>query len=106
METAVKLFEINSMSFEERDQDVILFGKIVQDHMSYTTSILVSQTGLNKVINELYKQNEDCNVHELIQSEKIGYNETIYSAEFSSLLNRSVCLDKILSNQSLRQIRA
>ena len=106
METAQKYFEINSLSFEAKDIDVIIRGNIIQDHMSYTTDVLVSQTGLNRLINELYRQNEGYNVHELINSERIQENEIFYTAEFSNLQNRMLNLDMILGNQSLKQIRA
>ena len=106
METAQKYFEINSLSFESEDIDVIIRGKIIQDHMSYTTDVLVSQTGLNRLLNELYRQNEGCNVHEMINSECIEENEIFYTAEFSNLQNRMLNLDIILGNQALKQIRA
>lgn len=106
MNSTARQFEISSVSFEKNDQDVLLQGTILQGHMSYNTNVLVTQTGLNKLINELYRQNEGFDVHEMLRVEQIGSNETMFSADFIPLPNRIISLENILGNQSVKQIRA
>ena len=98
MNTTDKLFEICSLTFEQNDLDVIVKGMITHGHMSYSTDVLISQTGLNRLLNELYRQNDGCDIHGMFTSEQIGLSETMYSASFTELANRQIQLEKILFN--------
>lgn len=106
MNLGTRIFEVNAFQFEANDTDVLVKGTMIQNHMSFQTDVLISQSGLNRLINELYKQNEGSSVHDLITTDWVDENEMLYSAELTSLPNRNINLNNLFENQTIKRIRA
>lgn len=106
MEASIKKLEITSIQFESNDLEVLIKGKMSYGHLSHPTDILVSQTQLNKIINQLSKQNTNFEFDKFITAEKMYDNETLYTILLDSDINSSLYLHEILNTQSYVEICA
>ena len=106
MRTTEKIIEIRSIQFESNEPDVLIKGNVEQGDLSYPTDVLVSHKQLNKIINQLTKQNAlfDFNTHLLV--EDMYNNEQLFTAEFDSEVNAKLLLHELLNVQPYVQIRA
>ncbi|MBL1280845.1 MAG: hypothetical protein COA33_011260 [Fluviicola sp.] len=101
-----KTIEISSIQFESNEADVLIKGKVQQGDLSYPTDVIVSQTQLNKVVNQLGRQNShfDFNTHVIV--EEMYNNEHLFTAEFGKTINSKLSLNDLLNIQTYVQIRA
>ncbi len=106
MNTADRTIQINSILFESNDTEVLVKGTVLKGHMAFETDMLISHSQLNKLVNQLQRQNENLEMSALIQSETMYNNETLYSAELSSVANRHIDLYDLSVLQPIKQIRA
>lgn len=106
MNTSSKTIEIKRIQFESNDPDVLIKGTVKQGNLEYPTDILVSQTQLNKIVNQLKKQNESFELNEIITVDQMGMNEYMYTAKFNSEVNSRLYLKDLLQHQPYIQIRA
>lgn len=106
MEASIKKLEIKSIQFESNDLEVLIKGEMSYGHLSHPTDILVSQTQLNKIINQLSKQNKNFEFDKFITAEEMYDSETLYTILFDSDINSSLYLHEILNTQSYIEICA
>ena len=106
MNVSIKTIEINRIQFESNDPDVLIKGNVKQGNLEYPTDILVSQTQLNKIVNQLKKQNENFELNEIITIDQTGMNDFLYTAKFNSEVNSRLFLHDLLQQQPYVQIRA
>jgi len=106
MEASIKKLDITGIQFESNDSEVLIKGNMSYGHLSHPTDILVSQTQLNKVINQLNKQNNNFEFDKFITAEPMYNNETLYTVLFNSKVNTSLFLHEILNTQSYIEICA
>tara|TARA_B110000305_G_scaffold161064_1_gene178220 strand:+ start:875 stop:1213 length:339 start_codon:yes stop_codon:yes gene_type:complete len=106
MNLETKTISITSLQFESNDPEVLVKGIIKNGHLEHTTDVLISQTQLNKIINQLKKQNShfDLNSHLLV--EKMYNSELMYTASFNSSVNTQLYLHELLNIQPYIQICA
>ncbi len=100
-----KIIEIKSIQFESNNSEALIKGNIRQGNLNYPTDILVSQTQLNIIVNQLSKKNEDFNFFETLVIEEM-YNTKIYISTLESSIDSSFYLNELLAPKSYIQIRA
>jgi hypothetical protein len=106
MELQGTTIKVNTVLFESNDNEVLIKGNVKAGVMNYDTDLIISHSQLNMIFNSLQRQNENISVNDYLQSEKMYDGETLYSADFSSLLSNIVLLNDIEGSQPLKQIRA
>ena len=106
MNTSIRTIEVNTILFESNDPEVLVKGTMTKGHMTFETDMLISQSQLNRLINQLQRQNNNLEMSQLLRSDKMYDNETLYTAELSSVSNRSINLRDLSVLRPVKQIRA
>ena len=106
MRTAEKTIDIKSIQFESNEEDVLVKGNVKQGNLEYPTDILVSQTQLNRIINQLKKQNKSFELGKYLLIECMYNNEKMFTAIFDEEINSRLKLHELLNLNTLLQIRA
>lgn len=106
MSTEGKTFDITTILFESNDTSVLVKGIINQGHMNYTSDITVSMSQLNQLLNQLRRQNEEFDLDDLMNSERMYNDETLYTIRLNESINCRVILDQLTNQDSIMQIRA
>ena len=97
---------ISSLVFTSNDPEVLIKGIITREKLSYETELLITQTQLNMVLNQLSKQNESFTVDTYLKSEQVDQYEQLYYADFSTVVNSTIDIRPIAKSQQIMQIRA
>lgn len=103
--TANKI-EISSLVFTSNDPEVLIKGTVSRGKLSYETELLITQTQLNMVLNQLSKQNESFSVDTYLKSEQVNQYEKLYYADFGSVSNAMIDIRPIVKSNEITQIRA
>ena len=106
MSTEGKTFEIATILFESNDTSVLVKGTINQGHLNYSSDITVSTSQLNQLLNQLKRQNEQFELDELMTSEPMYNDETLFTISMNQSYNSYVNLNELTNQDSIRQIRA
>lgn len=106
MSTEGKTFDITTILFESNDISVLVKGTINQGHMNYTSDITVSMSQLNQLLNQLRRQNEEFELDDFMNSERMYNDETLYTINLNNILNGRVNLSELRNQDSIMQIRA
>lgn len=106
MSTEGKTFDITTILFESNDISVLVKGTINQGHMNYASDITVSTSQLNQLLNQLRRQNEEFELDDLMNSERMYNEETLYTIDLNDTLNCRVNLEELTNQDSIMQIRA
>ncbi len=106
MSTLNKTIEIKSIQFESSEPEVLIKGNISQGKMSYPTDILISQTQLNIIVNQLKKKNSNFNFSETLTIEAMFDNEKMFTSHLSDAIHSTFYLNDLLVPKSYTQIRA
>ena len=106
MSTEGKTFEITTILFESNDTSVLVKGTINQGHMNYSSDITVSMSQLNQLLNQLRRQNDIFELEEVMVSERMYNDETLYTINLNQSHNSIVNLTELTNQDSIRQIRA
>jgi hypothetical protein len=106
MSTEGKTFEISTILFESNDTSVLVKGTISQGHMNYLSDITVSTSQLNQLLNQLRRQNEQFELDELMTSESMYNDETLFTINMGQSYNNYVNLNELTNQDSIRQLRA
>ncbi len=101
-----KIIEIKSIQFESNEPEVLVKGNITQGTMRYSTDIIISQTQLNIIVNQLKKKNSAFNFSDTLTVETMFNNETMYTSDLSNTLESSFYLNELLAPKTFVQIRA
>ncbi len=106
MNTTYNNIAISSLVFTSNDTEVLVKGNVTKGKLNYETELLISQTQLNMVMNQLSKQNESFRIDEFLQSEQLDQYEQLFYADFSELVNRTIDIRPIVKANQITQIRA
>jgi len=106
MSTLNKTIEIKSIQFESSEPEVLIKGNISQGTLTYPTDILISQTQLNIIVNQLKKKNTNFNFSETLTVESMYDNEKMFTSHLSSTVDSTFYLNDLLPPKSYIQIRA
>ena len=101
-----KRLQISSFLFESNDSDVLVKGIVSQGAMSFETELIITQTQLNMVMNQLKNQNTDFELTDHLQTTPSGPDTDMYFAHFEGLGNSFIDLTYAQNTDSIRQIRA
>ena len=97
---------ISSLVFTSNDPEVLIKGNVSRGKLSYETELLISQTQLNMVLNQLSKQNETFAVDNYLKSEQVDQYERLYYADFKTVENATIDIRPIVKAHEIMQIRA
>jgi hypothetical protein len=97
---------ISSLVFTSNDTEVLVKGNVSKGKLNYETELLISQTQLNMVMNQLSKQNESFQIDDYLKSEQVDQFEQLFYADFSELSNRLIDIRPIVKANQITQIRA
>jgi hypothetical protein len=106
MSTEGKTFDITTILFESNDTSVLVKGIINQGHMNYSSDITVSMSQLNQLLNQLRRQNELFELEDVMVSERMYNDETLYTINLNESYNSVVNLNELTNQDTIRQIRA
>lgn len=106
MNKAQNKIAISSMVFTSNDTEVLVKGNVTRGKLSYETELLITQTQLNMVLNQLSRQNESFQVDSYLKSEQVDQYEKLYYADFSSVKNATIDIRPIMKAHQFMQIRA
>jgi hypothetical protein len=106
MNKAQNNIAISSVVFTSNDPEVLVKGSVSRGKLSFETELLITQTQLNMVLNQLSKQNESFRVDSYLQSEQVDQYEQLYYADFTSIQNTTIDMRPIIKENQITQIRA
>jgi gluconate kinase len=106
MNKAQNNIAISSVVFISNDPEVLVKGSVSRGKLSFETELLITQTQLNMVLNQLRKQNESFRVDNYLQSEQVDQYEQLYYADFASVQNTTIDMRPIIKENQITQIRA
>ncbi|MDB0037889.1 hypothetical protein N9F08_00850 [bacterium] len=106
MNKAQNSIAISSLVFTSNDSEVLVKGNVSRGQLSYETELLITQTQLNMVLNQLNKQNDSFSVANYLKSEQVDQYEQLYYADFSSVENVIIDIRPIIKEHQIMQIRA
>lgn len=106
MGTINKNISISSFVFSSKDNDVLIKGTEHQGLLSFDSEFVISQSQLNALINQLQKNNEDFQIENHLNSERVDYDEELYFADFNQLADKNVHLSFTNYSPNYKQIRA
>jgi len=106
MESSIKKLAVASITFESNDPDVLVKGSISIGQLTYPTDFIISHTQLNVLINQLNKQNEHLKFEQLVKTEKMYNDETIYTACLDDSISNQVNMNNLFVNNPVVEIRA
>ncbi len=101
-----KIIKITSIQFESNEPEVLVKGCIKHGNMSYPTDILISQTQLNIIINQIKKKNPAFDFSETLTVETMYNNEKMFTANLSNSHYTTFDLDELFAPKTYIQIRA
>jgi hypothetical protein len=106
MKKAHQKIEIASLVFTTNDPEVLVKGTVSRGKLSYETELLITQTQLNMVINQLSRQNESFSVDHYLKTEQVDQYEQLFYADFSTLVDTTIDIASIIKSRQITQIRA
>lgn len=106
MNKAQNKIAISSLVFTSNDPEVLVKGNVSRGKLSYETELLITQTQLNMVLNQLSKQNESFSVDSYLKTEQVDQYEQLYYADFSTVENAIIDIRPIVKAHQIMQIRA
>ncbi len=106
MNKAQNNIAISSLVFTSNDVEVLVKGNVFRGQLSYETELLITQTQLNMVLNQLIKQNDSFTVDSYLKSEQVDQYEQLYYADFTTVENTTIDIRPIIDEHQIMQIRA
>lgn len=106
MNTAQNNITISSLIFTSTDTEVLVKGNVSRDQLTYETELLISQSQLNMVLNQLRKQNDSFSIDQYLQAEQVDQYEQLFYADFSGVINTTIDIQPIMKTHQITQIRA
>lgn len=106
MNKAQNNISISSLVFTSNDPEVLVKGNVSRGKLSFETELLITQTQLNMILNQLRKQNETFRVDSYLKSEQVDQNEQLYYADFETVQNTTIDIRPIIKENQITQIRA
>lgn len=103
---ATSILNIKEITLLTSTNEITLIADMQRDNLSYETTIGLSSTQLNLIINQLQKLNPEFEVSELFLAEQVDYNTSMYSLHGRALENTLIPMDCFDMNFELKQIRA
>jgi hypothetical protein len=103
---APSILSIKEITLLTSTNEITLIAEMQRDNLSYETTIGLSSTQLNLIINQLQKINPDFEVSELFLEEHVDYQTSMYSFMASKLENTCIPMACFDVNDELKQIRA
>ncbi len=103
---ATSILNIKEITLLTSTNEITLIADMQRDNLSYETTIGLSSTQLNLIINQLQKLNPEFEVSELFLEEQVDYNTSMYSLQGIKLENTLIPMDCFDMNYELKQIRA
>ena len=97
---------IASLVFTSNDAEVLVKGTVSRGKLSYETELLITQTQLNMVLNQLSRQNESFSVDNYLKMEQVDQYEHVFYADLSSVVHSTIDITPIVKTRQITQIRA
>lgn len=98
--------DISSLVFTSTDAEVLVKGTVSRGKLSYESEILITQTQLNMVLNQLSRQNESFSVDNYLKMEQVDQYEHVFYADLSSVVYSTIDIAPIVKSRQITQIRA
>jgi hypothetical protein len=103
---AASILNIKEITLLTSTNEITLIADMQRNNLSYETTIGLSSTQLNLIINQLQKINPDFEVADLFLEEQVDYAISMYSLKGSKLENTSIPMECFDVHDQLKQIRA
>lgn len=106
MGTIDKKLRISSFVFSSKETEVLIKGIEKQGSLSFETEMIISQSQLNNIINQLQQNDPDFCIENYLNSQKIDIDEELYYADLHNISNNDITLNMSTIKGNYKQIRA
>ncbi|MFT7345292.1 MAG: hypothetical protein ACI9XP_001886 [Lentimonas sp.] len=98
--------KVRRIEWLEGENDMILFGEVINGIFSYESKIILPSSVLNSILSQVQKQNHGMDVNECMSVEQWSQSQTNYVFNFDSINNPLPLLDTSGFASNYKQIRA
>jgi hypothetical protein len=81
-----QIISIQRLDFNNFSEEVLLKTRVQKDQLSYSSTMVIQQKELNKLMNFIQHQNPSVEIMELIESDELE-DMIVYKLELESLAN-------------------
>lgn len=106
MKNVNKTMYVSSILFESGEQEVTIFGDVIDGVFNYASEIILSFSQLNLVLNQLVELNEGFSIDEYLTVQSMGDERKFFEADLSRLAQNGIDLNMLQWQNNLKQIRA
>ena len=106
MKANTTTFSIDSVLYDNSDTKVLIKGKTTKHHLSYSSSMYISFSELNLLINELQQKNPTTEITSLFVEEQFSSDYYQMLLHASELENNTVELSLFAMDGTKKMIRA
>ena len=106
MKSNTTTLSIDTVLYDNCDTKVLINGRITKQHLSYSSSMYISFTELNLLINELQQKNPDAEVISMFVEEQFSSDYSQMLLHASALENNTVELSLFAIDGTKKLIRA
>lgn len=106
MRTLSPTIEINEILVLTGSDEITIAGTVKRDLLNYETRIEIQSTQLNRVINELQKNNPEIEISSMFQSRPLASGQSFFYMKGLENINSEIAIETITHSRMIRQIRA
>jgi hypothetical protein len=107
MEAKFDKIQIQKITFETGDSDVLVNANIQQGKLSYDSQLIIGYSDLNLLINKMQQLvNDDQDISEMFESEKMYNGNLMYTLDIEKKIDQNMLIEQVHFNNGFKQIRA
>lgn len=106
MSTYNSKIKISSIVYDSSDANVLINAVSIKNHLSFESQLIVSFSELNRLLNQLQKQNPMISVSELFQEERLDQHFSQFFLDGEQINNNTLMIDHFVLDSVKKQIRA
>lgn len=106
MENQSKTMYVSSILFESGDQEVTIYGDVMDGVFNYASEVILSFSQLNLLLNQLVELNEGFSIDDYLTVQSMGGDSKFFEADLTGLTQNGIDLNVLQWQSNLKQIRA
>jgi hypothetical protein len=107
MRTEINKVNLNRIMFETGDNSILLSTTIQKGNLSYASEMIVENSELNKILNQIQKQvDENVEISSLFETEKMYDGNLLYILDLNKKINQIIDIQNLIKLQEIKKIRA
>ena len=107
MKTGFNKMEIEKITFETGDAEVLIQANVYKGKLSYNSQLILNFTDLNVILNKIQNQmNDDEEISSFFDVDKMYNGNLLYTLDLEKKLQKKILLESVEFNHQIKQIRA